>query len=93
MEDKDNEIDDRIIRNDPIIHVSCHQFRKFNISIRREPDGFTLGTVQMVDETFLRKTIIRYTEGKFTNQAIFSSARKTEWTFYETGNTCINLYW
>ncbi|VDH99116.1 Hypothetical predicted protein, partial [Mytilus galloprovincialis] len=82
MEDK--EIDDRIIRNDPIIHVS-HQFRKFNISIRREPDGFTLGTVQLVNRTFLRKTIIRYTEGKITNQAIFSSARKTEWTFYEAG--------
>ncbi|XP_071132459.1 uncharacterized protein [Mytilus edulis] len=84
MEDKENEVDDRIIRNDPIIHVSCDQFRKFNISIRRETDGFTLGTVQMVNNTFLRKTIIRYTKGKITNQATFSSARKTEWTFYET---------
>ncbi|XP_063447544.1 uncharacterized protein LOC134727086 [Mytilus trossulus] len=77
---KDKEIDDMIIRNDSIIHISF-QFRKFNISIRREQDGFTLGTVQKVDRRFLRKTI--YTEGKITNQAIFSSARKTEWTFYE----------
>lgn len=82
---------DRSLKNGPIIHLSCHLFRNVNIFIRWEPDGFTLETVQLNGTTILRKTVINNTLGNAANQAIFSSAGKTEWTFYEAGSTCINL--